>query len=390
MRCKRFGLTIVDWCVVLVCCFILLSLLAPRVGSRPVANRNMCSTNLKNLSLAAVQYDNTNGGMPGYVMNYGTWIAGENPRDPTDPSADTGSLMTHHKIGTWAVALLPWLDAQPTYEHWTHDRYPIVFGGSPSMPLSSDEAGDGFTTLAAPNLSILQCPDARTLSATHGRNSYIGNTGMFHRGPSGESNTRVMRAGNSANVDFARSMALANGVFNNKLPGRGRDGRSVAVGPNLSIDDFHDGQGFTLLFSENLQALPWHRAGFIDAVDLVTLDPLDVPLYEETSRYTQGMVWHYEDDKLPGAPSVDPVHRINGIRKGDDLFTLKMTRANAADLARPSSGHGAGVNAAFADGATRFISETIDYRVYQAMLTPDGTKSDVPNASFVITNELHE
>jgi hypothetical protein len=40
-----------------------------------------------------------------------------------------------------------------------------------------------------------------------------------------------------------------------------------------------------------------------------------------------------------------------------------------------------------ADGATRFIRETIDYRVYQALLTPDGNLSDVPLPTFKLSDD---
>ena len=193
-------------------------------------------------------------------MDFGTWTAGETPSDPSDPEADTSTLVSHRKIGTWAVAILPWLNAQPTYEHWTHDRYPIIFGGSDSMPLSNGDAGNGFTTLAAPNLAIFQCPASPFPDVTHGRNSYICNAGMYHRGPSDESAWQIDRAGEQVTIDFARSMATANGVFNNKIPTLGTDGRPVAVGPDVTLADFTDGQGHTMLFSENLQAMPWHRA----------------------------------------------------------------------------------------------------------------------------------
>ena len=102
------------------------------------------------------------------------------------------------------------------------------------------------------------------------------------------------------------------------------------------------------------------------------------------------MVWHYEDDdRSGGAAPVQPTHRINGF---DDAETSKppfdrMTRTNASDLARPSSAHVEGVNVAAADGATRFIDESIDYQVYQALLTPDGQASDVPDPDFVLSEE---
>lgn len=386
MHCRRFGMTLVELMVIVVCVGILLALLIPAIDRRNPHRRNQCSTQLKNLALAAIQYENAKGEFPGYVMDFGTWNAGDLPSDPSDPEADTSTLVSHRKIGTWAVALLPWLDAQPTYEHWTHDRFPIVFGGSASMPLSTGRAGNGFTTLAAPNLAIFQCPENPCSDdVTHGRNSYVCNAGMYHRGPDGESTWKIDRAGELVTIDFARSMATPNGVFNNKVPAIGIDRAPVSVGPNVTLAEFTDGQGYTMLFSENLQAMPWHRAGLIDAQDLVIGDPADMVRYQESCRYTQGMVWHFEAGGVDGVAEVDPVHRINGAPPREDVLDLRMTASNAADLARPSSAHVDGVNVATADGSTRFISETIDYRVYQALLTPSGNSSDVPQPEFVLS-----
>lgn len=387
MRCQRFGLTLVELLVIIVCVGILLGLLLPAVSHDRGHRRNQCSTNIKNLSLAAIQYQGTRERFPGFVEDYGVWTVGAKPTDPSDPNADTRTLVSHRKIGTWAVAILPWLDAQPTYEHWTDDRYPIAFGGSRLWPLSNGEAGNGYTSLAAPNIAIFQCPANPLSEATHGRNSYICNAGMYHRGLQGESSWKIDRAGEPVIIDLARSMAKANGVFNNKFAGRGADGAPVAVGPGVTIADFKDGQGFTILFSENLQAMPWHRAGFIDADDLVVTDQSNEVRYPETSRYAQGMVWHFEDGNVDGVAAVNPAHMINGVSPGQDVFIQRMNAQNAADLARPSSAHVEGVYVGMADGSTRFLRDTIDYRVYQALLTPHGEHSDVPQPEYILSDD---
>ncbi|WP_246146821.1 DUF1559 domain-containing protein [Rubripirellula lacrimiformis] len=382
-------MTLTEWLVVIVCVGILLGLLIPFIGRHSPHRRNQCSTNLKNLALASILYENARGKLPGYAMDFGTWTVSAKPSDPSDPDADTSTLDSHRKIGTWAVAVLPWLDAQPTFEHWTDDRYPIVLGGSDAMPLSSGEAGNGFTSLAAVNLAVFQCPsNPRSGEVTHGSNSYICNAGMYHRGANGEAAWQILRGGEQITIDFARSMATANGVFNNKVPAIRTDGRPVAVGPDVLLADFTDGQGNTMLVSENLQAMPWHRAGFINAEDLIITDQASEVRYHESSRYTQGMVWHFEDVDVNEATAVDPVHRINGSPLGENLFNLRMNKLNAADVARPSSAHVEGVYAGFADGATRFIRESIDYQVYQALLTPSGNLSDVPRPEFKLSDDF--
>ena len=386
MRCQRFGLTLVEVLVLLVVIGILLGLLIPAIPrSRGPARRSQCATHQKNFALASIQYEGAKGRLPGYVMDFGRF---ESKSDPT--TNDTG-MRSHRKIGTWGVAVLPWLDAQPTYEHWTEDRYPILLVENAELDPTTGFSGEGFHPLAAANLAIFQCPSNPVASGSHAKNSYIANNGMFHRNRTELDEWQLQRAEGSVSIDFARSMAVANGAFNNQFRGLDEKGMPVPIGPPVTLADFKDGQGYTLLFTENVQALPWHRAGFIDADDLVLPEDGSEVRYEPTSRFVHGAVWHFEDDQnASGAPKVKSVHRINGNMDdtaSGDIFTLTMNRDNAADLARPSSAHVDGVNAGMADGATRFITESIDYRVYQALLTPRGTQSDVPEQDFVLSDD---
>ncbi len=97
---------------------VAMSLSRERVNTRA----NQCASRLKNVSLAAVQHDFSRNCLPGYVQDFGTYSGdGADRSDPTN-----NGVPRHKKLGTWAVAVLPWLDAHPTYEHWTRDRYPII------------------------------------------------------------------------------------------------------------------------------------------------------------------------------------------------------------------------------------------------------------------------
>ncbi len=411
MKQKNLGFTLVELLVVITIIGILMGLLIPAVNAaRETARRNQCATQQKNLALAAVQHDGQKERLPGYVQDYGLYAGGATATDPSDPT--NSAVPRHKKIGTWAVALLPWLDAQPTYEHWTTDRYPVRVA-DPTMPPSSgsttDESGVGFHTLAAPNLAIMQCPSNPVSVGQNGKNSYIYNNGMINLGAA------------SSEVSFEESQERSNGVGNNKynVISIAANGRGVHdfEGPNVRLDDLKDGLGFTMLFSENVQALPWHRAGFIGAADLITTDPAHTDIVFnattttniEAARYIHGMVWHYEDrdfadtgfasawngngdTTLETPVAVNSLHKINGggATVSDDIFvkTIGTSVADARNLARPSSAHVDGVNAAFGDGATRFIIDTIDYRVYQALMTPRGKSSNVPWPEFVLTDEL--
>ena len=100
---------------------IVMALLAMSIPRQRIPQRtNQCATNMKNLALASVQHDFSKTYLPGYIQDFGIYAG--NGSDPTDPT--NRGIPHHKKLGTWAVAILPWLEGQATYEHWAQDRYP--------------------------------------------------------------------------------------------------------------------------------------------------------------------------------------------------------------------------------------------------------------------------
>jgi type II secretory pathway pseudopilin PulG len=337
---------------------ILMGLLIPAVqAAREAARRNQCSTQINNLAKAAMQFEMAKKRYPGWLNSFGTFSGTFDPSDRETPVV----LTTHVKIGPWAVTLLPYLDAQPTYEIWNEDKYPV-------------QTATGYTRNAAPNLAIMQCPSSPNTRSEYARNSYISNNGMEPAG---------------SPVNFATSMSRANGVFNNKYAGLPS---AVQVGDAVRADDLKDGAGNTVLFTENLQALPW--ANVTATANGITATP---DIYPGSSRYATGFVWHFRDPnpsafpEHPGLQTPSEVHLINGGFGVEDKFGLQMTAVPSgltlADLARPSSAHVSGVNMGFADGASRFVTEDIDYRVYQAYMTTRGKSSNVPFREYVLEGE---
>ncbi|MFK8111818.1 MAG: DUF1559 domain-containing protein [Rubripirellula sp.] len=413
MKRTQSGFTLVELLVVITIIGILMGLLIPAVNSaREAARRNQCSVNIKNLALAAVQHENSKGVLPPWVDKFGVFPGGSDPTDD-DLSNFGGTVPAHIKGGGFGVSILPWLDAQPTYEHWTQDRYPVIDSGENSNGLS----GEGFHVLAAPNLGIFQCPSNPVSEGSHGKNSYTPNNGMSQiyttMGHSGGS------PGNLVAGDLS-SQTKANGTSVAGYRGCNAAGVLNPVASGVRLDDLKDGQGFTLLYSENVQASPWHRPGFINPLNtagaLTGLVPngtnpqeLEATPQLVYSRFSNGLVWHYSDPNAaqlnslatppvspaPFSQAVAPVyqqHKINGggATAQEEIFNLAMdsNTFDSPSLARPSSAHVDGVNAGFADGATRFITQEVDYRVYQALLTPRGKSSDVPWVEFVLTDEL--
>ena len=148
---------------------------------------------------------------------------------------------------------------------------------------------------------------------------------------------------------------------------------------NMSLSDFKDGASNTLLLTENLQAGLWYESSPGDANGGKFL-PLTA------------FVWLYAAE--PGAPvgnvptPVPPVEewqKINGMRRNPPASAV-----GTVELCRPSSGHWGGVDVAFADGSTRFLSEKIAYHVLQHLMTPDSKKSDVPAPLYLLKASDYE
>lgn len=362
---RRAGFTLVELLVVITIIGILMGLLIPAVqAAREAARRNQCSTQINNLAKAALQEEMAKRRFPGWIESFGFTAAQVDPGDPNqEPNHGP-----HRKLGSWAVTLLPYLDQQSVYEIWNEDKYPLV-------------TLDGeFTERAAPNLPIMQCPSSPTTRGSRGKNSYISNNGM----------QPVQSA-----VSFGQSMRKANGVFNNKYAGAS----GVSVGEAVRLDDLVDGPGNIVLFSENLSALPWNRLTIGEGETAMLLSTAQGPGEEVdynptlvSSRYVHGMVWHFENDNQnvqnnSGCGPVTPLHRINGSLADMDKFNIEMSGNNMAGVARPSSAHSGGVNMGFASGATRFVVESIDYQVYQALMTTRGKSSNVPFREYVLPGD---
>ena len=377
----RRGFTVVELLVAISIVGILMSLVVVAIGrARESVRQVQCANHLRNLALAAVEHEAVHGHYPGYLQKFGRWDPGL-PRlnpiqlavspanlpslpslDPTDP-LNTIAL-PHEKLGTWAVALLPYLEGQPTYELWTDDRYPLISNHLPTF--------DRYNAATVPNLAIFQCPSDPDDDGGHGRNSYVSNNGY------------VDPSGGLMPQQFARSMKPANGIFNNKYAGPSLLERVAAtpVGSEVRPEHVRDGLGNTLLFSENLQAQRWYRVGWDLAETQALLAPA-LHLNPSHVRGYQGMVWRlYDDGGMASSPLPPLAATVNGILDDaavDSLFSF--------DAARPSSHHPGGVNVAFADGSVRFLSDSIEYRAYQALLTPHGKRSDVPFREYVLDRD---
>ena len=149
----------------------------------------------------------------------------------------------------------------------------------------------------------------------------------------------------------------ANGVFFRRYYGA-----AAGTGTAFSSGDLVDGQQYTLLLSESLQAGNW--ANFVNNNDDVTDDALIDGTNIADIEITNGMIWWYGGS----SGNYNTIAQTLKINRGLDKITGPATDY---DQAYPSSYHPGGVNAVFCDGHTQFLSEQMEFKIYAKLMASD-------------------
>lgn len=334
----RKGFTLVELLVVIAIIGVLVGLLLPAVQmAREAARRTQCANNLRQIAQATVNFETSKKQYPGYQEAFG--VAGSS-----------------FKAGSWVVSLLGNLEQQNLRDVWDDSAENANWTDVSQM--------ERFY----PNISLLRCPSHPRAAFADGSplNNYVCNAGfVLDRNDSGL--LAALGYPRNAEAMCVASQKKENGVFINKL----NDSFGCPIG-KIAASDIYDGTSQTLGYSENLQADSWR---YVSSVD-------------DSARYHVGMVWFYrlsDPSKTTRTPSrladpVLPANRINGLKDTANMI-------GNPDFARPSSNHPGIVMAAMLDGATVKFNETMDYHVYQALLTPKTSQSDAPWNKYILKDD---
>jgi len=348
-RKQRRGFTLIELLVVISIIATLAALILPAIqNARAAARRVECQNNMKQLCTAVMNFaSKKNGQLPRLCELYGS---------------------SNQIYRSWVVALLPELD-----------------NAAIKREIDSTPGSVAYDV----NLKMFQCPVDSNNFATRGGLSYVANGGYIDAAlwpvsgvDSWQHWSGSINWNNSGTPMIDRAdatVARAAGVFfrptvvaplSGSVPApfpnsAGYDAVSDNRASSLDYISAGDGQTNTILFAENVQAMRWDRADSFSHLAFA------VPVIPGTDTVTVAVPTDL-------SAALQPVGSVWGQDPGtiEDNFALPGQNFIGApgDHPRPSSNH-LGISIyGFADGAARQVADSIFWRVYVRLVSPNGQR----------------
>jgi prepilin-type N-terminal cleavage/methylation domain-containing protein/prepilin-type processing-associated H-X9-DG protein len=348
----RPAFTLVELLVVIAIIGTLVALLLPAVNAaRGTARKTQCANNMRNLGQAIINFTTNNAGgtLPGYIQpvqrddkHYVELNSGQLAGDYFKSTGAGTTVNANEKLESrisWAARILPQLERQDLWDR---------FVDATNFP------GDQTATVIKP-VDVFICPSDSDVTSTpdNAGLTYVTNCGTwdFNQGATVFAATGTPPVINNMLSGTNAGPSKDNGLFMNL---------TQPNAPTVRLSNIKDGAGTTLMLSENIHKN--EKYNWMGVAD-------DAPGEQQF-----GMVW-----VVPNNNSTTPSYAPNSLKVTEqERFSKSDDQAypdNAPAYCRPASNHPSGsFNVMFADGHGRAIEPSIDYLVYQQLMTPNGAK----------------
>ncbi|WP_165230177.1 DUF1559 family PulG-like putative transporter, partial [Aquisphaera insulae] len=259
-------------------------------------------------------------------------------------------------------------------------------------PSSDSPAIPGNLQISSTNLSVLTCPDDRTVAAQQGNLSYVVNGGFsrwhafplsWEVGPKDSGGSNGVLAKWSPATSGITGLSWQSNAAVTRLLGVMFLGTSTGKYPwdiKTRDVDLVDGASNTLLLSEN--SLAGYSAGSSLSGGTVTNWACPLPnfcMFNGSPHVCTAVSGYYDCTDgiltagLNGTVDGSGWAAGNNIATRDNINYSYNSTVEGSSMS-PNSGHPGGVNCFFCDGSTRFINAKIDGTVWDKAITPGGSR----------------
>jgi prepilin-type N-terminal cleavage/methylation domain-containing protein len=324
----RRGFTLIELLVVIAIIAVLAALLLPAVQSaREAARRTQCRNNLKQLALAAHNYNDVARVFPAGQMRMNF------------------AVKPKFRGYTLFVYLLPYVEVNTLYQRWD-------FIGDPD----NNTLGDASTAPSAQVIPTYVCP-----SDVIPQNPY----------PSGTTPTWygiTSYGGNCGTRSYPPTLTTADGIFF-------QTGPATPQNPQIGIEAVKDGTSTTLFFGERNHTDANYDTFFAPAW---SIDPMGAWGWWASTGGQYGVSDVTESSFSP-INYVCPITYAEAVASGMTNATFTNT-IDSLRVCSFGSQHPGGAQFALVDGSARFVSQYINQAVLVALSTRAGNEAVTDSA----------
>ncbi|HBN76000.1 MAG TPA: prepilin-type cleavage/methylation domain-containing protein [Planctomycetaceae bacterium] len=363
---RRRGFTLIELLVVISIIATLAALILPGIQSaRESARRITCLNNIRNIGLAMQNFASQSGGKLPPMIGYDSY--------PYDDGTTSGT-----GYYGWPVSLLPLFDQASLQRELTS----VIDVNDDYAGLAASPAASSHDYLVQTQIPGYACPDDQTAFQQSGGLSYIVNAGYAHPGDWGDPGDGggVLTAPTDGNIHGPEKLDWNDGSAGPTTNIGYATGVFWKSNSTVTLDyvSNNDGQGQTLMISENIDAGPWWSRRTGDLAFAIRVNVADNTTFPgDVTAAAGGTAGFGVSGATNNNNSLSMPQDMTAITGSFDAGSAAISSPCSGEgrCWRPSSQHTSGnVNVIFCDGHGTLLNSNIDQWVYARLLTPNGTR----------------